>query len=175
MNNEFLKETGVNSERLAMSNAIQAALQHNKTYKDFSTQKQIRTFQTELAKQIRIEAQPYTVTVSDVEHLKAIRRIIDSVSLACGTSLANGRLKYGTAQKAFNLYLKFLWCLGNIARPPHCPIDRIVLTKAGINDAWTKCDSEDQYRGWIARITAKAGDLALSEWEHQVWLSGRRK
>lgn len=41
--------------------------------------------------------------------------------------LADGRMKIGHAQKALNLYLKYMWCAGWVREPPHCPFDRIVL------------------------------------------------
>jgi hypothetical protein len=87
-----------------------------------------------------------------------------------GASLNNGRLRYGTSQKAFNLYLKYLWQLGEIAAPPHCPVDRIVLNALGIDEAWTKCDDQKQYMEWIGAIRRKAGPLSVSQWENDVWL-----
>jgi hypothetical protein len=123
----FLEVTRVKTEAAAMSNAIQAALQRNKTYRDSCSDNARERFRKELARQIRSEAQRYTFPVSDDQHCEAIQRISDAVSELCGESLVNGRLRYGTAQKAFNLYLKFLWRLGKVATPPHCPIDSIVL------------------------------------------------
>ena len=41
----------------------------------------------------------------------------------------------GHAQKLINLLLKYYWCSGWLKNePPHCPIDRIILTKAKIKD-----------------------------------------
>jgi hypothetical protein len=172
MNDPFLEATGVRTEASAMSNAISSALQRNKTYRDGCSDEKRGRFRTELARLIRSEAQRYGRPVSDVQHCEAIRRISDAVSQWCGDSLVNGRLRYGTAQKAFNLYLKFLWRLGKVATPPHCPVDSIVLAEGGIDGAWTKCDSEDQYCGWIDRLKMRAKPLGLPEWEYQVWLRG---
>jgi len=54
MNDLFLEVTRVKNEASAMSNAIQAALQRNKTYRDSCSDSERGTFRTELAKQIRI-------------------------------------------------------------------------------------------------------------------------
>jgi hypothetical protein len=175
MNDPFLEATGVRTEASAMSNAISAALQRNKTYKDGCSDEGRGRFRTEFAKLIRSEAQRYAQPVSDVQHCEAIRRISDAASQRFGESLVNGRLRYGTAQKAFNLYLKFLWRLGKAATPPHCPVDSIVLAEAGIDGAWTKCDSESQYLGWINTIKLRAKPLGLAEWEYRVWLRGAVK
>ena len=31
------------------------------------------------------------------------------------------------------LYLKYLWCLGEICRPPHCPFDRMVIEELDVS------------------------------------------
>jgi hypothetical protein len=85
-----------------------------------------------------MEAPRYALPVDEVQHCEAIKRISETVSQRCGDCLVNGRLQYGAAQKAFNLYLKFLWRLGKAAMPPHCPVDSVVLAEAGIEGAWTK-------------------------------------
>ena len=58
-----------------------------------------------------------------------------------GQYLSGGHLRYGTSQKALNLYLKFLWRPGKATTPP---FDRVVLTAGGIDGVWTKCDSAKQ-------------------------------
>lgn len=35
--------------------------------------------------------------------------------------------RIGSAQKALNLYRKYLWCLGYIPFPPHCPFDATII------------------------------------------------
>ena len=111
----------------------------------------------------------------DVEHCGAIKRISDAVSQRCGEHLVDARLRYGSAQKAFNLYSKFLWRLGEVATLPHCPVDSIVLAEAKIEAAWTRSDSEDEYVGWINRVKIAAKPIGLAEWEYLVWLRGAVK
>jgi hypothetical protein len=177
MNDPFLMATGVRTETSAMSNAIQSALQRNKTYRDGCSDEGRARFRMDLGRLIRGESQRYVLPmpVSDSQHCEAIRRIADVLSQRFATALINGRLRYGTAQKAFNLYLKFLWRLGRSETPPHCPVDSIVLAEAGIDGAWTKCDSENQYLDWIKTLELRAKPLALAEWEYQIWLRGSVK
>lgn len=81
------------------------------------------------------------------------------------------RLKFGIAQKLLNLYLKYLWCSGNIEIPPHCPFDRIILEKLGIKSNWTQLDNLELYKKWVesARIVAEKNNLKIAEWELDVF------
>ena len=169
-NDLFLKATQVTNEEQAIRNSIQAALQRNTTYKRPYGDSEKTALHIDLKKQLHKEAEQYTSPASEAEHCEAIRRIATTVSGTCENFLVGGRFRYGTAQKAFNLYLKFLWRLEKIPTPPHCPVDRVVLRRAGIEGSWTKCDSEDEYLGWIKRIKFWAGPLGLAEWEYTVWL-----
>jgi hypothetical protein len=159
-------------DKIFISNAIGAALGRNKIYEPSCRDDNRHIFREELAKQLRIEATRYTGKVSDAEHCHAIARISDTVSKICQKFLLNGRLRYGTTQKSFNLYLKFLWRSGRIELPPHCPIDSVVLRAAAINGSWTKLDCERRYLKWINEIRqkAEAKRCTIAEWEHAVWL-----
>jgi hypothetical protein len=170
MTDPFLQKTGVYTEASAMSNAIQAALQRNKTYATGCSDDNRSKFRTALAIAIREEAQRYTQPVADAQHCDAIGRIANGLSRSCGEYLFNRRLRYGTARKAFNLYLKFLWRLGRTAMPPHCPIDNTVLENARINSKWTQCDSEAEYQSWVKRLRTVAKPFSLAEWKDQLWL-----
>jgi hypothetical protein len=112
---------------------------------------------------------------SDDEHCAAIRRISDSLSARFGEILKGGRFRYGTSQKGFNLYLKFLWRLGALGdgHPPHCPVDGIVLNTAGLTGSWTWSDDEQEYRHWINEIRKKAAPRTLADWEYETWLASQ--
>jgi hypothetical protein len=61
--------------------------------------------------------------VSSEEHVDNIENFQTKIA-----SLLNAPFSFGIAQKLLNLYLKYLWCLGDLAyAPPHCPVDSIVL------------------------------------------------
>jgi hypothetical protein len=82
------------------------------------------------------------------------------------------RFRIGSAQKALNLYLKYLWCLGLIARPPHCPFDYRILAKLPTcNVKWTQLDSIVKYKEIVgeAEQLAKGKRLSLADWELEEW------
>ena len=89
--------------------------------------------------------------------------------------------KIGHAQKLLNLLLKYYWCLGWIKNePPHCPVDRIILTEGKVKNqdkdipAWTKIDSIDEYKDYIKQLKSHVKNTestynSLSEWELAVF------
>ena len=168
-------------DEIFVSNAVAAALGRNKIYVPFCPDGSKQAFREKLVARLRAEANQYEAAVSDSEHCATIRRISKTLSDECRESLYCGKLRYGTAQKAFNLYLKFLWRSKCIPEPPHCPIDRVVLSKAGVKDprtggtpTWTECDCEAEYRRWIDALRSASKSSTLAQWEHDVWLEGRR-
>jgi hypothetical protein len=169
MNDPFLQATGVSSETGAMTNAIASAFGRNRIYEREVADESRTQLRTAIASLMREEARAYAQAVSDEQHLAAIRRISDLISQRFNQNLVGGRFRYGTSQKALNLYLKFLWRLGQIPTPPHCPVDSIVLSKGGIDAAWTKSDSESDYVFWIKKLRWEARPLSLAEWEYRVW------
>ncbi len=176
VNDPFLELTGVKTEADAVREALKSALQQrqNKVYARDEVGSERTEFRSELARLIREESKVYAQPnqlISDVQHCEAIQRISDTLSRRFGNILMGGRMRYGTSQKALNLYLKFLWRLGKSGIPPHCPVDGNVLEAAGIIGSWTKSDSEKEYLGWINDIRRKAARLSLAEWEYTVWLT----
>lgn len=77
------------------------------------------------------------------------------------------------AQKSLGLVLKHYWCLGLVAMPPECPVDRPVLVaaRAGeLNSKWTDVNSIAAHQvkmGFIAQA-AQAEGLAIAEFELRV-------
>ena len=70
--------------------------------------------------------QHYQTNVSEEEHLEHIQSLITySDSLPMFQNKV--KMNFGIAQKLLNLYLKYLWCLGELKIvPPHFPVDRII-------------------------------------------------
>ena len=171
MHDPFLEETGVSNETSAMRETIRSALQQrqNKVYSRDEVGNERDGFRSELRKLVSVAARRYTQPVSDADHQAAIRGISETLSAEFSSILKDRRLRYGTAQKAFNLYLKFLWRLGRIAIPPHCPVDGIVLKAGDIKGKWTHSDSEAEYTDWIKILRQKANPRSLAEWEYQLW------
>src|SRR5690242_6379724 len=144
-----------------MREALKSALRQrrNKVYCRDEVGNERETCRGELRSLMRVTARRYGQPVSDTEHFAAIRGISDSLSASFGSILNGGRFRYGTAQKVLNLYLKFLWRLGQIITPPHCPVDGIVLSAAGIEGRWTHSDNEAEYVGWIKMLRQRASPL----------------
>lgn len=173
MNDIFLKVDGVSKREEALKWSINAALQRNRVYRndeDYGTREEFRvkweTLLSEESEAYRKPSQP----ISDEQHCAAIARIANALSTEFGELLSGGRLRFGTSQKAFNLFLKYLWALNQAEIPPHCPIDSVVLARFDIAGSWTRCDSCEEYMGWIREIRKH---LNLAEWEQEVWLRWR--
>jgi hypothetical protein len=168
MTDAFMIKTRVANPADAMRNSIRAALQRNKTYVDGSAAIDRKLFRRAWAFHITEAAKRYSNPITDAEHCKAIAQIAQSLTDSYKGFLLGKRLRFGTSQKAFNLYLKFLWRLGLIPMPPHCPVDGVVLHSAGISGSWTQSDSSEEYMRWIDALRQHAG-RNLSEWEYEKW------
>jgi hypothetical protein len=66
--------------------------------------------------------------ITDEEHITNIKEV-SNYSNNFSEIFNGGQINFGIAQKMLNLYLKYQWCLGNIAEPPHFPVDRIIQQK----------------------------------------------
>jgi hypothetical protein len=105
----------VQREVIALS--IQGAFQRAKVYvsktPDDSMRKALRG---PLASLLREYANP----VSEQQHKINIKKIADDLTAEYRDKnlLRGNRFRIGIAQKALNLYLKYLWCLGKAALPP---------------------------------------------------------
>ncbi len=169
MNDPFLVKVRVSSEGEAMRNALRAALQHNPVYLGGVSLGGRREIRKDWADQITQFARDCVGVVSERDLVDRIGAISDSLSQRHEHALRGGRLRFGTSQKALNLYLKLLWRLGKIARPPHCPVDRIVLRYAGITGSWTSSDSVDEYLEWIRGLEKAAEPMHVADWEYELW------
>jgi hypothetical protein len=113
----------------------------------------------------------YASGVTEAAHVKNIGRIASSLTRRHAGLLFEGRFRVGPAQKALNLYLKFIWCAGYIPNPPHCPVDAVVLRAVKLSHSirWTKIDSITEYMVVIDALKSVAGPKTLAEWELAVW------
>lgn len=171
MRDQFLLKVGVLNPTDAIRNSLRASLQRNKTYNEKAPAKLRAEFRLTWAELIAQAAEPYEHPIGDdLQHCKTIKGIADSLTKQHSSILDNETLRFGTSQKAFNLYLKFLWRLGCIPRPPHCPVDRVILGVAGILGSWTACDSDQEYMSWIKKLREKAAGVNLGEWEYEQWM-----
>jgi hypothetical protein len=168
-NDAFLQKVRVADPNKAMINSLRAALQRNKVYSTSSNQQDRSRFRLAWSKLIAKSSAKYSQPVEDGPHCETIAQISQELSDEFAQILEGGKLRFGTSQKAFNLYLKFLWRLGQIQMPPHCPVDGIVLRKASITGSWTQSDSMEEYMRWIGMLRKLARPLTLAEWEYALW------
>ena len=170
MKDPFLQKFAVTNDADAMRNSLRAALQRNKTYTDAATTTERKEFRATWAALLVDAAKKYNQPVTDTDHCRTVAAIAQSLSQSSGHLLAGGRMRFGTSQKAFNLYLKCLWRLHALPPPPHCPIDRIILRAAGLSGSWTQSDSEQEYMGWVRAIRERhINKPTLADWEYDQW------
>ena len=111
----------------------------------------------------------YKTGCSEADHVANIQSLVNFGTKAGGDLLGSDGYKFGVAQKLLNLLLKYLWCLGHLTEPPHCPVDRIVLAKTTLRDKlnWTEIKDVAKYNEAIEaiRVVANADKLSLPQWE----------
>jgi len=163
----------------AIVNSIAAAFQRAGVYaggiKEGDIHKQL--LRSELAQCLRLLGSIYAQPVTEETHCRNIVDLADTVTRKYSATgiLRNGRFRIGVAQKALNLYLKYLWCLGEIKTPPHCPIDARIIGKLKLDPrkareyAWTKLDDIEKYKEIIQGCRDVAEDTCLAEWELKEW------
>jgi hypothetical protein len=105
--------------------------------------------------------------ISSADHCNYIASLANRISQTYRDSLHNGRFRYGISQKLINLHLKYLWSIGLIEEPPHCPLDGIVRDLANLNYDWTTSDSQEEYMEAIRALERLAQPRSLSVWELQ--------
>jgi hypothetical protein len=115
----------------------------------------------------------YKNTCSEADHIANIQSLTAFATEVGKALLGEEGYKIGVAQKLLNLLLKYLWCLGYIVEPPHCPIDRIVIAQTSLRGQlnWTEIKSVEQYSNAIAavRILANEQSQTLANWELQFY------
>jgi hypothetical protein len=128
-----------------------------------------RSFRSDLENLINSKLLPqYRVGCSEAKHYINISILIELGAASGKNVLSHRGYGYGIAQKLLNLYLKYCWCAGYIAEPPHCPIDRIIIGKTSIRDKrnWTRMN-ETEYREVMKEIVglARLQGLTPARWE----------
>jgi hypothetical protein len=108
--------------------------------------------------------------VPDNQHLTNIEQLANSLSQDHPDLLREGRFRIGPAQKALNLFLKYLWCAGLLNfPPPHCPFDRKIIGHLGLPINWTTLDQMAQYQQLVAAARQNANGVELAQWELELY------
>jgi hypothetical protein len=157
--------------RELFSATLGATVQRSKTYAESIPENNRKKFQNTLREQLEILLPVYESKIPEKQHILNIETLAKNITEKCSSSLFNGTFRIGSAQKALNLYLKYMWCIGQIKRPPHCPIDAIVLQKIPGCSAikWTYLDSISEYKKIIEKAKLVAGTTPLPQWELEIW------
>ena len=135
-----------------------------------SKRTQFRKRLVEILDRVAINYIPGNVSLED--HCYYLRRLSRAMKSRGFSKLLHGdTFRVGVAQKALNLYLKYLWCLGEIDEPPHCPFDNFVIRE--LKDCeeinWTEFDDIKTYKYLVQQAEVEAGELSLAEWELRVF------
>lgn len=140
------------------------------------TDTQSSDFRKALKLELRQLAASYSVSVTEAQHLQNIHDLASHLSARCGAFLDGGCFNFGRAQKALNVYLKYLWCAGHIQTPPpHCPFDDIIIKllkpklPSDCKREWTKTNDEESYNSWVLAAKELAQSEPLAHWELRVW------
>lgn len=149
-----------------------ASVQRANIYNPGTTDAGRRKFRDGVITYCREEIIPmYANEVEEDEHCDTLQKLTSHVTGSAESTLLVNTYRIGIAQKLLNLQLKYLWCAGYIPMPPHCPVDRIILSKTRLRDKvnWTQIDSIVSYRDAIDAIMEMAGSEPLAEWELRVF------
>ena len=150
-----------------MMMTLSATVRRNKIYRDTTREAEKKTIRESIASELISLQHQYLQPVSESKHMDNIVYLANIISEKHKNLLVNGRFRIGGAQKALNLYLKYLWCLGKIQPPPHFPIDAIMLEKIPEyrGTTWTKIDSIDVYGSIVKTAKSIANGQTLAQWE----------
>ena len=151
---------------------LMATVQRGKVYKPGLSEIERKPLQLTLQQQLTRISERYKRAVTEEEHEENIKNLAKDISSAHSNILSEGRFRIGSAQKALNLFLKYLWCIGAIVEPPHCPFDFQIIQKLpkelrGIS--WTQIDNIGTYRELVAAAKVCAAPLSLAEWELRTY------
>ncbi len=148
-----------------------ATVQRAKVYADGVADPDRRVFQRRLQQQLEASALRYKDPQDDANHVAQIEQLATSLSSECRGVLRGGRFRIGPAQKALNLFLKYLWCAGEIGPPPHCPFDYRIIQRLKLSQRinWTDLDDSATYMALVKAARAQAAPLALPDWELQTY------
>ena len=170
------------TEQKAIEMSIKAAVQHNSLYSTttlLSKRKMVRVhwglLLQEMSKKYKYRNVDSTVYQQDIIELK------NKMNSKFGQYFKsekhpkfgyNPGFRISHAQKSLGVYLKHLWCIGKIHTPPQCPVDAIILKKAGMrypDTKWTHIDTIEEHSIKVDLLNAVAGDISLAEWELKMF------
>ena len=154
-----------------------ASVQHAGIYREGAKDRERRDFRDAVIAWTKKNLlDKYKKRVPPESHEENIESLAEAASEIGKDLLRSGGYRIGTAQKLLNLQLKYLWCLGLVARPPQCPpppppppVDSIILKKLNPADrvSWTQITEIEVYRRVIGKLEELASSKgeSLAQWE----------
>ena len=148
-----------------------ASVQRAGLFRRNASDKGRRAFRRRVIDFLSREVLPWYVSpVDEASHNARIEHLSEAVTeLDQDGVLRKGGYRIGVAQKLLNLQLKYMWCLGLVAEPPHCPVDRVIINKTGLRNrvAWTQLFKIHDYQAVISAVreVAAAEGLSIAKWE----------
>lgn len=168
MHNDLMKKQNSFIEEELWALAWNASVRRADLYKKSCSEDDRQEFRYNIIDHIQCKIIPKYKdrTVTEREHYSNLQNIINFANTKGKDVLGGKGYKAGSAQKLLNLGLKYYWCNYKYIRPPHCPIDSIVLGKLGLKEIkWTKIITIDEYMKVIKKVKEKIGHEDLAEWE----------
>jgi hypothetical protein len=152
---------------------VRSTFKRSKTYRKGVKESDKAEFKAALRERLTKLAQQYMTDVDDDSHVKNIEHLADGLGKEFAQVLEDGRFRIGSAQKALNLYLKYLWCTEQICMPPHCPFDNTIINELPGCDSinWTTLDNIESYKRLVTAARTKAGVVPLALWELETYSS----
>jgi len=146
---------------------LQATVQRAGIYEQEASESDRAKFRAGLRNALEAAAPQYISAVPDATHIANISALADLMSRNHGIVLRGGRFRIGPAQKALNLFLKYLWCGDTISVPLQCPFDARVLGQIPkvATILCTRLDSISVYETIVAAAREQVGAVSLAEWE----------
>lgn len=148
---------------------VYASFQRAKIYNATATDADKRQVKELLRCEIQKKAKSYSNEIREAQHVKNIKAIADAINKKYASCLLHDQIPIGVVQKAFNLHLKLMWCTGQAAEPPHCPIDKVIIDKLPYKHrrSWTKIRDIETYKHLVGALKtlAEKSERSLAIWE----------
>jgi hypothetical protein len=150
---------------------VYAAFQRAKVYSSNAEVSDKKGVKQTLEQEINKRLPKYTNPVSEKSHIANIAAIAKAIDKKWSASLDQGSIPIGVVQKAFNLYLKLMWCMKEIHEPPHCPLDKIIIDRLPYKHrkSWTKIRDIETYKILVVHLKKKTGGKSLAVWELETY------
>lgn len=177
--NNFLARYNPNhDQQVAFDKAWGAALQHNALYAancgpTDQRRRDLKNFVHEFVNNLINIDELLLNPMTQEEYLATITELKILANQGFGDCFRPEGYRISHAQKVLGVYMKHLWCMGQIQTPPQCPIDRNILGTIAqypqyghLNDpSWTQINNLDRHQEIIAAIQVIAAGNPIADWE----------